>query len=207
MSKLYKWRSIYWGVQVPKKTTLAKIISKKLQLKNYTLDDYVINKIHIKKGKIDLFRPDEYLQLINKIIKQHSWIIEGNKFIKRIADKAELIIYLKIGIFPVIIRLFKRFITNENQQRDKFGFRNNFNLLISIFKKYLSPLDISKINNPDYRSHKKIEYLLNNFYKNKVIFLNDNYSLNKIQKNRLNMFQDFKLQDRWNNCRFKIIWL
>jgi len=177
------------------KTTLAKTISRKLQIKKYTLDDFVINQIHIQKGKIDLFSSDEYLPEVKKLIKQNSWIIEGNTFIKQIANRADLIIYLQIGLISALFRIIKRFITNENQQREKFGIRNNLNLVINIFKKYLLPLDLNKINNPDYRSHKKFEYLLERFYKNKVVYLKGNYNLNKIQINRFQKYQDLFLLD------------
>jgi len=93
------------------KTTLAKIISKKLNLPDYDLDNI------FWKRKYDLKRGDkECKKLLDKIIKKDKWIIEGvySRWVKSGVKRSQLVVWLDLPFKTIAYRLIKRKILRED---------------------------------------------------------------------------------------------
>ena len=68
-----KYQKIYIiGPESSGKSTLAKILSKKLKIKHYDLDNVVWSRRYDKKRSHEM-----RLKKLNEIIKKKRWIIEG----------------------------------------------------------------------------------------------------------------------------------
>lgn len=92
------------------KTTLAKFLSKKYNIKHYELDKIVWNdNIGVKRNK------EEINILFNKILKKKSYILEDvgrNIFIDgRI--KSDIIYYIKLNKIRLYYRIIKRWIKQK----------------------------------------------------------------------------------------------
>ena len=90
------------------KTTLAKKLSQKYNIKYYELDKVVWNDENgnTKRSK------EEQLKLFNEIINQDSWIIEdvGREIFKDSYEKCDKIYYLKHSKTTLYQRIIKRWI-------------------------------------------------------------------------------------------------
>lgn len=99
------------GCPATGKTTMARILSKKMNIKSYELDLLIYDdeNNHTK-------RTDEQIdKLFNKILKETSWIIEDvgrNKFLKG-RDIADKIYYIKLNK----LRVYKQAIIRWIKQR------------------------------------------------------------------------------------------
>lgn len=92
------------------KTYLGNILSKKLKIKQYDLDDIKY------KRKFDIGRTkEEKIKLITKLTKKSSWIMTGISFswIDRAVESADKIIMLKRNIFLESYRVIKRFLKRK----------------------------------------------------------------------------------------------
>ena len=92
------------------KTYFGKILSKKLKIKQYDLDD-----IHYKR-KFDISRTkEEKKKVLDKISKRPSWIITGVRFswIDCAIKRADKIIILQRNVFIESYRVIKRFIKRK----------------------------------------------------------------------------------------------
>lgn len=87
------------------KTTLATILSNALSIHSYSLDPIKFSNNWKKKSK------SEVEKQINFILKEKTWIIEGNTltYLKKIVDKADLIIFLDYPLFFQLKGIFHRF--------------------------------------------------------------------------------------------------
>jgi adenylate kinase family enzyme len=92
------------------KTTLAKLLSKRYNIKYYELDNVVWER-H-KSG--DIRRTDEDRdKYLEQIVNTKSWIIEGahsQAWVSKSFNNAELIIFLDTPYFVRTIRIIKRYV-------------------------------------------------------------------------------------------------
>ncbi len=118
------------------KTTLARKLSKKYNIKNYNLD-VVAHDNDNGGGKRD---PKEAQKLLNDIIKKNKWIIEdtGREVFIDGREKADTIYYLKISKIKAYYRVTKRLI-NQLLGRGEGHFKDP--------KLSLLPYYFTKVNN------------------------------------------------------------
>lgn len=112
------------------KSTLAEKLSKKLGIPNYSTDDYFYEvKFSKKRDK------QEGLDLISKIFKEDTWIVEGTTrhLIKQGLDLADIIIHLEHkNVISQWFLIFRRFLQRENET-----LRKSLGLMKHVFyKKY-----------------------------------------------------------------------
>lgn len=97
------------------KTFLSKKLSEKLKIKHYDLDDiFWIKKYSQKRDE------KERVILVNNLLKNKNWIIEGvytSKWANKIYKQASLVILLDIKLPTLIYNLFKRYITNKDYRK------------------------------------------------------------------------------------------
>lgn len=98
------------GIVASGKTTLAKKLSEKLNIKHYEIDSIVHDDKNSRKRI-----PEEQKEIIEKIDDQADWIIEGTlrKNLYYLLDMADKIIYLDIPLHIRKIRIFTRFIKQK----------------------------------------------------------------------------------------------
>ncbi|WP_369974658.1 DNA topology modulation protein FlaR [Paraliobacillus sp. X-1268] len=90
------------------KTTLARMLSDKLAIPHYELDNVVWKRAEpsdIRRSEQDR---DNYLK---EIVNLNSWIIEGAHYewVSSSLQQADLIIYLDIAVYKRIYQIIKRF--------------------------------------------------------------------------------------------------
>ena len=152
MQKIYIIGSVGRG-----KTTLAKKLSSKLNIKSYELDKVVWDDENgnIKRSDEDVFK------IFNKILDEESWIIEDvgrDKFIDGI-KKADIVCYIDLN--PAII--YKRCILRWIKQKiglEKYNYKPTLKSLVQMIK--WADQDIKNKN-------EKIDYIKNNAKEYKVL--------------------------------------
>jgi len=132
------------------KSTLAEVISKKLKIKHYGLDDVVWTR------KYDRKRSDENrLKKLNNIIKKKSWILEGifGGWTEPIFKNADIVIMLNLNYNLLIKNLLKRSITGKFKGDTPKEKRNLKHVLkvIKHVKKYRTRDHVKS-----YKGHKKL---------------------------------------------------
>ncbi len=134
------------------KSTLAKIISEKLNIKNYDLDDIFwtkkFNKKRSEKARDKMFK---------KLCDKDKWIIEGaySTWIEYGIKKADVIVLLKIPIKSLLWRITKRSIKREKQknlgkERYQQSFKDYMNLIKATLKYY------KRKDGKGFHQHKKL---------------------------------------------------
>lgn len=110
------------------KTTLAKKLSKELNIKHYELDDLVWNN---SERRTDV----EIKKLFNKIINKDSWIIEdgGRDIFKDGIKKSDIILYLDIPNYLVRISILKRWI-KQILKIEKSDYKPTIKMLKKMYK-------------------------------------------------------------------------
>ena len=95
------------------KTTLAKKLSKKLNIRHYPLDDIYFVRKYDKKRKEDL-----RAKKLKELLKKKKWIIEGvfNNWTEEIFKKADLVIWLDLNPHFIVKHLLKRFFKREDEK-------------------------------------------------------------------------------------------
>lgn len=98
------------GIVASGKTTLAKSLEEKLNIKHYEIDSIVHDDLNNKKRT-----PHEQEEIVNQINKQSEWIIEGTlrKNLEYLLNLADKIIYLDIPLRTRKIRILTRFIKQK----------------------------------------------------------------------------------------------
>lgn len=94
------------------KSTLSEVLSKKLKIKRYSLDD-----IRFKR-KFNIIRDEkDILKKINDILIKNKWIIEGAQanqpWVATIAKQAEAVIWLDKPTHVLAWRIIKRTLTTK----------------------------------------------------------------------------------------------
>lgn len=118
------------GIVASGKTTLARRLSKLLNIKHYEIDSVVHDdERNIKRSEA------EQKKLFNKINKNDSWIIEGTlrKHLFYLCDLADVIIYLDIPVSVRRFRILTRFI-KQKLGIEKCNYPVNFEMLKLMYK-------------------------------------------------------------------------
>lgn len=157
------------------KTTLAKRLSKKLDIPHFDLDDIRYPK---DRSKV----PDsQAIPEVHKLTQKKSWIIEGVyiSWIKECLDEADLIIWLDIPYYVASYRIITRYFTNLFLGKGKFGFKSTLVLLKNVIR-YNFPKPGTELNDEDeYITRFKTATVLEN-YKDKIIKVKNNTDLGSI---------------------------
>lgn len=126
------------------KTTLAKRLSKEMNIDYYELDR-VVWKYH-PDG--DIRRSDKEIdKLFSKILKKDNWIIEnvGKVYFNKGFEEADTIIYLKISRIVLYYRILKRWI-KQNFGIEKTTYKPDFDMLKRMYMWANNELKNSKLN-------------------------------------------------------------
>ena len=140
------------------KTTFAKKLSQKYNIKYYELD-----KVSWDDDNGNIKRPtEEALKIFNNIIKNKSWIIEdiGRDKFKQGREDADIIYYLKMSKVKAYYRVIKRWF-KQRFKKEVYNCPPTF----SQFKYFIYTV------NSYYKKEKDILKSLDE-YKDKLVFLN-----------------------------------
>ena len=109
-----KRRILIIGNSCSGKSTFARKISGKLNVKHYDLDDLYFEEKYSKKRY-----KKECKILLSKIVQKESWVIEGVyiSWTKEARDSADLIIFLDIPLRKLLINAFHRW----RESNKKYG--------------------------------------------------------------------------------------
>lgn len=140
------------------KTTLAKKLSKRYDIKYYELDCIVYDdeNNHIKRTE------EEISKKFNEILKEESFILEdvGRSKFKKGREVADVIYYIKLSKLEIYKRLIKRWI-NQRKGIESYNYPPTIYQLYGMFK------DVKNYQKVEKQRVKELE-----IYKNKVEFLN-----------------------------------
>ena len=140
------------------KTTLAKKLSKRYDIKYYELDCIVYDdeNNHIKRTE------EEISKKFNEILKEESFILEdvGRSKFKKGREVADVIYYIKLSKLEIYKRLIKRWI-NQRKGIESYNYPPTIYQLYGLFK------DVKNYQKVEKQRVKELE-----IYKNKVEFLN-----------------------------------
>lgn len=153
MPKIYILGSVGSG-----KTTLAKKLSKDLDVNHYELDNVVWK--YNPNG--DIRRTEEEIkEIFSKILEQDNWIIEnvGRNYFDKGYDLADTIIYLKLSRLTLYKRVILRWI-KQNLKIEKTTYKTDFQMLKQMLMWVDKEINDSKLN--------KLE-----LYMDKVTILNE----------------------------------
>ncbi len=126
MKKIYIIGAVGTG-----KTTLAKKMSEKLNIKMYQLDKVVWDDDNGNRKRTD----EEVFDIFEKILKQDSWIIEDvgrKKFIEGI-KKADMVYYIDLPNFVIYKRCILRWI-KQKIGKEKYNYKPTLKGLIQMMK-------------------------------------------------------------------------
>lgn len=113
------------------KTTLAKKMSEKLNIKMYQLDKVVWDDDKGNRKRTD----EEVFDIFEKILKQDSWIIEDvgrKKFIEGI-KKADMVYYIDLPNFVIYKRCILRWI-KQKIGKEEYNYKPTLKGLIQMMK-------------------------------------------------------------------------
>lgn len=99
------------------KSTFARTLGEKLDLPVHHLDSF-----HWKPGWVEADK-NEFREVIEKLVKEDAWIIEGNyssTIDLRLAE-ADTLIYLELPLRICLYRVLKRWLTNIGRTRPDMG--------------------------------------------------------------------------------------
>ncbi len=141
------------------KTTLAKKLAKKYDVKSYELDCIIYDDNNSHKKRSD----EEVAIIFNNILNEESWIIEdvGRKKFSKALDYCDKIYYLKISKYIVFMRVIKRWLYQ------RLG-KEKYNYPPTLYQFYDS-LRIANL----YFKHEKEKLERIKKYNNKVLYLTD----------------------------------
>lgn len=118
------------GIVASGKTTLARKLSKLLNIKHYEIDSVVHDDVNnIKRSE------KEQKKIFNKINKEDNWIIEGTlrKHLFYLCSMADKIIYLDIPLKIRKRRIFTRFV-RQLFGTEKCNYEVNLKMLKMMYK-------------------------------------------------------------------------
>lgn len=118
------------GIVASGKTTLARKLSKLLDIKHYEIDSVVHDdESGVKRSEV------EQKKIFKIINKKNSWIIEGTlrKHLFYLCDMADKIIYLDIPVRVRKRRILSRFI-KQLFRIEKCNYKVNFEMLRLMYK-------------------------------------------------------------------------
>ncbi len=153
------------------KTTLAKELSKKLEIPYFELD----NVVWIRDKSGDIRRTEqEREEYLNSILQSESWIIEGvhnENWVSSCFKNADLIIYLDPNYHIRTYRIIKRFI-KQKLRLEKSNYKPTLEIFYKMFKWNRHFEEVGKVN------------FFNNYglHKDKIVVINNSKNLNKYFK-------------------------
>lgn len=127
------------GIVASGKTTMAKRLSKLLNIEHYEIDSIVHDDINnVKRSE------SEQKKIFNKIDKNDSWIIEGTlrKHLFYLCDMADVIIYMDIPVGVRKVRILTRFI-KQKLGIEKCNYKVNLEMLRLMYK-WTNDFEINK---------------------------------------------------------------
>jgi adenylate kinase family enzyme len=113
------------------KTTLAKALSKELNIKMYQLDKVVWDDDDGNRKRTD----EEVDQIFNKILEEDSWIIEDvgrKKFIEGI-KQADMVYYIDLPSFVIYKRCILRWL-KQKLGKEEYNYKPTIKGLIQMMK-------------------------------------------------------------------------
>ncbi|MFN7038779.1 MAG: adenylate kinase [Alphaproteobacteria bacterium] len=125
------------GTSCSGKTSLAKILSQKLNIETYDLDEY----IWLKNWQLQ--NREEYEKIVKTILNEPQWIISGNSSFVR--EKADTLIWLDYSFKTIFWRAIKRCLKriikkesccNNNIETFRRTFFSQDSILLWIIKTY-----------------------------------------------------------------------
>lgn len=127
------------------KSTLAKILGEKFNIKYYSLDNI---KYLVKYSKIRSV--EDRIKRVKQISRMKNWITEGSwsDYAEDLFKNADLIILVKINKLISSFRIIKRQLNRDKQEKDNLF--EAVKLVIESYKYYLTK------NNVSLHSHKEI---------------------------------------------------
>lgn len=127
MSKIY-----IIGIVASGKTTLAKNLSKELNITYYELDCIVHHKTETERYKRT---PEQQLEVIKNIDSKGDWIIEGTyrESCHYLFDMADKIIFLDTPLLKRKYRIFLRYI-KQQLKIEKCHYKSDFKMLRLMYK-------------------------------------------------------------------------
>ena len=127
MSKIY-----ITGIVASGKTTLAKKLSKKLNIPHYELDCIVHHKTETERYKRT---PEQQIEVIRRIDSEGDWIIEGThrKSCNCLLDMADKIIFFDTSLWKRKYRILLRYI-KQQLRVEKCHYKSDFKMLKSMYK-------------------------------------------------------------------------
>lgn len=126
MKKIYIIGAVGTG-----KTTLAKALSKELNIKMYQLDKVVWDDDDGNRKRTD----EEVDQIFNKILEEDSWIIEDvgrKKFIEGI-KQADMVYYIDLPSFVIYKRCILRWL-KQKLGKEEYNYKPTIKGLIQMMK-------------------------------------------------------------------------
>lgn len=156
------------GIVASGKTTLAKRLSKKLNIPWYELDCIVHHQTATERYKRTA---DEQVEVIMDIDKNGAWIFEGTdrKSYQCLYKMADTVVFLDTPLRKRKIRIFTRFL-KQNLGIEKCYYKSDLKMLKNMYKW-----------TRDFESNREGFEAKLRLYKNKVIRLTDNSSLDWVQ--------------------------
>ena len=118
------------GIVASGKTTLAKKLSKLLNIKHIEIDSIVHDDENNRKRS-----EAEQKKILLEINKENDWIIEGvlRKHLFYLCEMADKIIYLDIPVRVRKVRIFNRFV-KQLLRIEKCNYKVNFKMLRLMYK-------------------------------------------------------------------------
>ena len=117
------------GIVASGKTTLARRLSIESGIKHYEIDSIVYDDLNNRKRS-----NEEQQEIIKKINKNHSWIIEGTlrSNLDNLLDMADVIVYIDIPLNVRKRRILSRFI-KQLFRIEKCNYKPTFKMLRMIY--------------------------------------------------------------------------
>ncbi len=155
------------GITGTGKTSLAKKLSSILKIKAYDLDDI------FWKRKYDLKRDEKQRsKILNKIVKNKSWIIEGvyTLWVNNAIKKSDLVIWLNFPFYILAYNILKRFILRTGKHKEsiidlflllKYAYRYKKKDQKAGFYEYKELIENNKVDYIYLKNKKEISKFLN----------------------------------------------
>lgn len=153
------------------KTSLARKLSRKLNINYYEIDSIVHDDRNNYKRS-----PEEQKKIINEINdKENDWIIEGTlrKNLFYLLDMTDVIVYLNINVRIRKWRIIKRFV-KQKLRLEKSNYKPSIEMLKLMFK-WTS----------DFEKNKNELELMLDTYKEKLIKLNNKNEIKRYFKSKI----------------------
>lgn len=143
------------------KSTLSEKLSRELNIKQISLDDFYIDFNSITVTHRSVFSRKKIDEKIDQMMKQNDWIVEGPYFEKRIIDEADLIVYSRRNLWLALLWQWKRFFTDPVQIK-KWGVVNNLLLSWLIINQYWQNGEKFEFQEVEYPTVRFLDEILKN---------------------------------------------